>query len=79
MARQGDEINSHHTNAGYLPGIALDPRLSATTDLAAAARAEILLLVAPAQQARILAQRQQTAVRRCQRHAPNGAADFAKC
>lgn len=50
-----DEINSHHTNAGYLPGIALDPRLSATTDLAAAARAEILLLVAPAQQARVVA------------------------
>ena len=50
-----DEINAAHTNAAYLPGVTLDARLSATTDLATAAGADILLLVAPAQQARIVA------------------------
>jgi glycerol-3-phosphate dehydrogenase (NAD(P)+) len=49
------EINTFHTSAGYLPGITLDPRLIATTDLAAAASRDIVLMVAPAQQARSVA------------------------
>jgi glycerol-3-phosphate dehydrogenase (NAD(P)+) len=48
------EIDTHHTNSGYLPGIALSHGLAATTDLEAAARADILLMVAPAQAARAL-------------------------
>jgi glycerol-3-phosphate dehydrogenase (NAD(P)+) len=49
------EINASHTNAAYLPGATLDARLTATTDLAEAARADIILLAAPAQQSRALA------------------------
>jgi glycerol-3-phosphate dehydrogenase (NAD(P)+) len=48
------EIKTQHTNNGYLPGIALSPSLEPTTDLEAAARADILLMVAPAQAARAL-------------------------
>ena len=50
-----DEINSAHTNAGYLPGAILDLRLKATADLTIAARSDVLLLVAPAQHSRALA------------------------
>jgi glycerol-3-phosphate dehydrogenase (NAD(P)+) len=50
-----DEINSLHTNAGYLADVPLDPRLSASTDFSAVASRDIVLLVAPAQQARIVA------------------------
>lgn len=46
------EINTQHTNAGYLPGFALHEKLTATIDLAEAAKADIILMVAPAQQAR---------------------------
>jgi len=49
------EINTHHTNAGYLPGYPLSPTLKATTDLAQAAACDIILMVAPAQQARAVA------------------------
>ena len=49
------EITAHRTNAAYLPGIALHPLLASTSDLVATARRDILLLVAPAQQARALA------------------------
>ena len=49
------EIAGAHTNAGYLPGVALDPRLVATSDLTQAAARDIVLLVAPAQHARELA------------------------
>ena len=49
------EINTQHTNAAYLPAISLAPSLTATTDLAEAMRADILLLVTPAQQARVIA------------------------
>ncbi len=49
-------INSAHQNALYLPGIALDPALRATSDLAAAVTgADIVLLVSPAQHLRRLA------------------------
>ena len=49
------EINTHHTNTGYLPGYPLSPALVATTDLARAAACDIILMVAPAQQARAVA------------------------
>ena len=43
-------INRRHENPLYLPGVALDPAIAATTDLAAAlAGAEAALLVVPAQ------------------------------
>ena len=44
-----EAINAEHRNPLYLPDVALDPRLRATTDVAEAARADLLLLVAPAQ------------------------------
>ena len=49
------EINTQHTNGGYLPGFALHEKLTATTDLAEAAKADIIMMVAPAQQARSVA------------------------
>ena len=51
-----EEINTRHENAVYLPGVALDPRLKATTDLAQAAQSDIILLVAPAQATRAMAE-----------------------
>ena len=43
-------LNQRHENPVYLPGIALDPRVAATTDAAAAvAGAEAALIVVPAQ------------------------------
>lgn len=49
------EINSEHTNSGYLPGFTLSPTLAATTGLATAAACDIILMAAPAQQARAVA------------------------
>lgn len=45
-------INQTHENTENLPGIALNPSIRATSDLAQAAKAEILFLVAPAQSMR---------------------------
>jgi glycerol-3-phosphate dehydrogenase (NAD(P)+) len=45
-------INTSHANPFFLPGIALDAGIRATSDLADAARADALLLVAPAQHLR---------------------------
>ncbi len=42
-------INGGFENTVYLPGVKLDPALTATTDLAAMAECDLLLLVAPAQ------------------------------
>jgi len=44
-----DGINTSHTNAAFLPGIALDPKIVASTDLAEAAAADAVALVMPAQ------------------------------
>jgi len=50
-------INRDHVNGIFLPGVALDPAIRATTELAEAARgADALLLVAPAQHLRALAE-----------------------
>ena len=54
-AREADvveAINRRHENTAYLAGIALDPGIRATAELAEAARADVLLLVAPAQHTR---------------------------
>jgi glycerol-3-phosphate dehydrogenase (NAD(P)+) len=44
-----DEINAHHTNSVYLPGMPLDPGIKATTKLGDLADADVLLLVPPSQ------------------------------
>jgi glycerol-3-phosphate dehydrogenase (NAD(P)+) len=46
------EINARHENSKRLPGVKLDARLRATSDLGEAAAADILLLAAPAQHLR---------------------------
>ncbi len=45
-------INDAHENTLYMPGVALDPAIRATGDLAEAATADALLLAAPAQHMR---------------------------
>ncbi len=52
-----EQINARRENPRYLPGVALDPAVRATGDLAAAAACEVLLLVVPAQHLRALAVR----------------------
>jgi glycerol-3-phosphate dehydrogenase (NAD(P)+) len=49
-------INKQHVNALFLPGVPLDPQIRATGELADVARAELLLLVVPAQHMRAIAQ-----------------------
>lgn len=49
-------INTSHESPAYLPGIALDPAIRATTDLAEAARADVLLMCVPAQAFRVTAE-----------------------
>src|SRR5690348_11954502 len=52
-----DAINRDHVNPLFLPGIALDPAIRATGEVSeAAAGADALLLVTPAQHLRSLAQ-----------------------
>jgi glycerol-3-phosphate dehydrogenase (NAD(P)+) len=46
------EIAAHRSNAAFLPGVALDPRLQATAELADIARSDVVLMVAPAQHVR---------------------------
>ena len=46
------EIDTRHSNEVFLPGIALDKGLSATSDLARIAAADAILMVAPAQHVR---------------------------
>ncbi len=48
-------INDSNENPRHLPGIALDPNISATTDLAALKDADFALLVTPAQTTRAVA------------------------
>jgi glycerol-3-phosphate dehydrogenase (NAD(P)+) len=54
-AREADvvaTVNAGHENATFLPGIALDPTIRATGDLADLAGADLVLAVAPAQHLR---------------------------
>ena len=50
-----DDINQRHANPLYLPGVALDPDIRATTDPADAAEADAVLLAPPAQHVRRIA------------------------
>jgi glycerol-3-phosphate dehydrogenase (NAD(P)+) len=50
-----ETINTTHANAPRLPGVALDPGILATADLALAARADMVLLATPAQALRSVA------------------------
>jgi glycerol-3-phosphate dehydrogenase (NAD(P)+) len=50
-------IRQRRENPVYLPGIALDPAIRATGELAEAARADAVFLVTPAQQLRAIAER----------------------
>jgi glycerol-3-phosphate dehydrogenase (NAD(P)+) len=57
-AREHDvvaEINAHHVNDIYLPGITLDAGVRATGSLAEAAACDAVLMVAPAQHVRTVA------------------------
>jgi glycerol-3-phosphate dehydrogenase (NAD(P)+) len=54
-AEVADEINSAGRNSIFLPGVALDPGLAATGDLAAVAGSDAILLVPPAQHVRATA------------------------
>lgn len=49
-----EDINTRHVNRTFLPGVPLDERLRATADLAEAARADAVLMVAPAQHVRAI-------------------------
>jgi glycerol-3-phosphate dehydrogenase (NAD(P)+) len=57
------EINSDHSNKTYLPDIALDPAIRATSDLAALRDADAVLWVTPAQHLRDVAARAVSHVR----------------
>ena len=48
-ANQAARIAAEHENRDHLPGVALDPAIAVTADLAVVAAAEVLLLVTPAQ------------------------------
>jgi glycerol-3-phosphate dehydrogenase (NAD(P)+) len=54
-AEVADEINSAHRNSIFLPGVALDAGLAATSDLAEIAERDAILLVPPAQHVRQVA------------------------
>jgi glycerol-3-phosphate dehydrogenase (NAD(P)+) len=47
-----DDINMRHVNRVFLPGIELNPALRATNDIAAVARADVILAAPPAQHLR---------------------------
>ena len=47
-------VNGQHRNPLYLPDVSFDPAITATTELIAAAPADIIMLVAPAQHLRAL-------------------------
>ncbi len=44
-----DSVNNKNENTAFLPGVKLDPKLTATSDLKAISKNEILLIVTPAQ------------------------------
>ena len=50
------EINDHHTNRVYLPGVTIDAAIRATAKAEEVARADIILLVTPARHVRIVAE-----------------------
>jgi len=58
VARKPDvamAINERHENPAFLPGVRLDAAITASTDAAAVADADVVLLAAPAQHVRMVA------------------------
>jgi glycerol-3-phosphate dehydrogenase (NAD(P)+) len=51
-----EEINTKHSNSAFLPGVALDPAIRATTTLTDLAARDVLLMVAPAQHVRAVSE-----------------------
>lgn len=51
-----EEINNHHTNRVYLPGVTLDPQIKATAKAKDVAQSDAVLLVVPAQFVRPVAE-----------------------
>lgn len=47
-----DDINANHANSAFLPGVKLEPAVTATNDLADLTTADFILAVAPAQHLR---------------------------
>lgn len=58
---QADEINTAHTNRKFLPGVDLSPVIGATSNLATAAQADVLVVVPPSQFLKGVAQSLQAA------------------
>lgn len=54
-AETAAEINAHHTNQVYLPGVALDPAIKATAKARDIAKTDLILLVVPSQFLRAIA------------------------
>ncbi len=52
-----EDINVRHVNRTFLPGVPLDPALSATADLGEIAATDAVLMVSPAQHVRAIASR----------------------
>jgi glycerol-3-phosphate dehydrogenase (NAD(P)+) len=50
-----EEINNHHSNRVFLPGVTLDPAVKATGRLDEAAACDLILLAVPAQYTRRIA------------------------
>ena len=46
---QVEEINTAHTNRQFLPGVNLHPAITATADMTAAARGDLIVVVPPSQ------------------------------
>jgi glycerol-3-phosphate dehydrogenase (NAD(P)+) len=51
-----EDINRRHENRALLPGVALDPKIVATGDIASAVTTDLVFLVAPAQHLRAVCQ-----------------------
>ncbi len=51
-----EEINTKHSNSAFLPGVALDPVIRATTTLTDLAARDVVLMVAPAQHVRAVSE-----------------------
>lgn len=56
-AKQVAEINTQHTNATYLPGIALPESIRATTDLENITKCELIMFVLPSKATRSVAEK----------------------
>lgn len=51
-----EEINTKHSNSAFLPGVALDPVIRATTTLTDLAARDVMLMVVPAQHVRAVSE-----------------------